>query len=257
MKSLLSLLLASTFFLTQTLGMAQSAMAQDTKITSSNEDSILELADLIEHRGIELQAIADQQNMEAAHFLFVQNLKRNLNELREKAEQQLSTLTLDHAQLLLQNMNLNTEWIKTIHDNRAFLDIEKVKMIYTNQLEQLFHSQVKTIQDQANLIGYKKTFQDMADQFRSRGTYKFWTKEFWCQEYNANDDPGLAAFTVAFMVVLVLGIGYTGYLITTIWEPYSNLGVALFAGLATYYLLLQGTVWLFDQIDCSEWREKK
>ncbi len=245
-RETLSLFLAATFFITQSMFLVQSAQSQEPQI-SSREDSILELANLIEHRGIELQAVADEQDIESAHFLFKENAKRNLSELKATTEKEISTMSPEQSTLFLQNLSITDEWMMSITQNRELTDAQKIKTIYEGMLNHVFSDTLESIQQKANLLGYKKVFQDMADQFRSRGTYKFWTKDFWSEPMDPNDTT-LIYYHAFFSCLVVAGMGGAMFgLVHLAYSDGTTLAGAILGSIGAIYVVTAVTIWLFEQ----------
>lgn len=207
MKSVLSLILTSVFFISQSFALAGGTEAQGTNSLFSSKDLRLKLADEMEAKGEYLQRMADLYGEEAAAREFDRMTYQNLSVFFAKSKEVVTKMTEAEAQTQLMKVenslaskseelgDADVERIASIISDRTLSAKEKMTRINESQTAEHFRGDIDQIKSQISLSGYQKTFSDLASQVRSR------THD---DTYSSGDDAFLVVVLILFILLIVV-----------------------------------------------------
>ncbi len=176
MKTIISGVLASVFFVTQTIAVSYAAGEPANVVSSLTEDVWYQMADAIEERGEYFQNIADMSGIEVADLEFQKVVTENLNNILSQASKSIEGMTEDQARVVLENIKSASqpEEVSSLLSDRAMTEKEKIQALYSQYRTENFTEQMQELKSSAFNVGYKKAFSDVASDLRSRAWDDSW-----------------------------------------------------------------------------------
>ncbi len=182
MKTLISGILASVFFVTQTIAMSYASQDIVRPNYLLTEDVRIQIAGEIEKQGEYFQKISDVYGIEVAHHELENNLAFNLKEVFKVAQKQIEALSEDAARLQLEAIqesfvysgsgisSSKIEKFTSIVTNRQLSDREKLSALLSVDTDSTLSQQLQNVKAEASIVGYKRVFSKMADELRGRNS---------------------------------------------------------------------------------------
>ncbi len=233
MKTLLSLVMVSVLFTTQSIGFCE---VSKTALPNEAQDIRQLLSQKLIDQGKYFETLA-QKDPQLAEQAFDAMIKTNIDDNLAFIQSNIETISEEEAQLQIETLkNLlatsemesapNTEKISTTISNRTLTARQKlVQLMENSSLENIQHS-IDQLKNKIKLMGYEKTFSDLAEEIRSR-SYDSYQKQTFLEKHGPDIANG---FLITLVLLVVVGscVYLTMYFTSMALKPAIALWVVLF-----------------------------